>query len=269
MTLLVVSPHLDDAVLSVPVRLRRRASTGDRVILATVFSEGADGARRRREDHAAARRLGVEPMHLGLPDAPERRGLPRSARALLRATTEPDVPNVAGLLQALVHAVKPTEIWLPLGVGEHVDHRVVHAAGLSLAPSLAFYEDRPYANVRHSTAARLRRLGVVSVHRPPTSELVASALRAPFASAYLPAGEDGAALLREIAELPEAPPAWTSRGDVIEPDKAEIEGVLPAVSAYASQLPDLFGGRDLRSVLADADGVYRERLHDLWPLGQP
>ena len=80
MTALVVSPHLDDAVLSLSAWLASRSRL-ERVVVATVFSEGdADYPTRRAEDVAALSLLGAEPLHLGLLDAPERLGVSRSPR---------------------------------------------------------------------------------------------------------------------------------------------------------------------------------------------
>ena len=70
MTALIVSPHLDAAVLSVPGLLRSRASLGERVVVITVFSHGDEGqgagrtegyGGRRAEYSAALALLGAEP----------------------------------------------------------------------------------------------------------------------------------------------------------------------------------------------------------------
>src|SRR5690606_5209303 len=99
-TILVVSPHLDDAVLSIGGSMWTWSRAGHRVLVATVFTAdepveppsavaehlhrlwGGAGAmaRRRAEDRAAAERLGIEVVHLELEDALHR--LDHAGRAL-------------------------------------------------------------------------------------------------------------------------------------------------------------------------------------------
>ncbi|MFO0674691.1 MAG: PIG-L family deacetylase [Polyangiaceae bacterium] len=85
MTLVVLSPHLDDAVLSAGGAMLTAAAAGERVVAVTLFSECDGGGERRAEDARAlgdARRRRAPPRLL---DAPERLGLERSKRALCDA----------------------------------------------------------------------------------------------------------------------------------------------------------------------------------------
>ena len=54
----------------------------------------------------------------------------------------------------------PDALYLPLGVGSHIDHRMVFAAGATLVPNcpLYFYEDQPYAMVRQSVHLRFQKI---------------------------------------------------------------------------------------------------------------
>ena len=135
MTTLVVSPHLDDAVLSVPGWIRSLALRGERVVVLTVFSAGGEEyPERRAEDLAALTLLGAEPLHLGLLDAPPRRGVRRGFRELiLCAMDDEDAAAVARALVERIAALAPALTLLPLGVGEHIDHLIVHAAHTRLA----------------------------------------------------------------------------------------------------------------------------------------
>ena len=92
-TALAISPHLDDAVFSCGGTLATLASSGWRVVVATLFTQsvmnpagfalacqldkGLDAsvdymALRRAEDADACARLGVEPHWMALPEAPHR-----------------------------------------------------------------------------------------------------------------------------------------------------------------------------------------------------
>ena len=81
--IVVVSPHLDDAVLSCGGILALAARRRERSVVVTVFTEGADHERRRAEDREALAIVGAEPLHLRLLDAPDRLGLARTHAALV------------------------------------------------------------------------------------------------------------------------------------------------------------------------------------------
>jgi LmbE family N-acetylglucosaminyl deacetylase len=151
--LTVVSPHLDDAVLSC-FALMRAARTATVI---TVFAGlppvgtqpafydrltgSADPHRRmaarRREDRAALRLLNAKPVHLDLLDGPYRSGAPE--RDELVAAIAERVPRRTTLLA------------VPAGFGTHPDHHAVAAAGPEVAGLLGLdlvaYADYPYAAV--------------------------------------------------------------------------------------------------------------------------
>lgn len=262
MTTIVVSPHLDDAVLSVPCFMRAQALRGERVIALTVFSAGDDGyAARRAEDLAALALLGVEPLHLGLRDAPFRRGLRRDFRELVLgelAVDDADAAHVARTLAETLRGFAPAQILLPLGVGEHIDHRIVHAAHPSLPGPLGFYEDRPYASIEHAVRARLARLGAtvdgraIAASPAAVDEFLAAARVAPHVRAYLPAADREACLRPLAASLAVATPAsgLALRREPVPVTPALRSIAARAVRAYGSQLADLFGDLDISAWLA-------------------
>ena len=264
---LVVSPHLDDAVLSVPGYLRSRVLNGDRVAVLTVFSEGDDGyAARRAEDLDALALLNVEAVHLGLRDGPVRRGLQRSFRDLVLgelAEDDADAAVVTRTLVARIAALAPAVTLLPLGVGEHIDHRIVHAAHAAIPGRVGFYEDRHYARVEHAVRARLARLGATVDGRAiaPSCRAVDEFLAAALVAPYVPAAEREACLRPLAAALAAPTPA---SGLVLRRERlfftpAVRAAAARAVQAYASQLADLFGDGEVAAWFAEP---YTERL--LW-----
>ncbi len=158
-TLLVLSPHLDDAALSVGAALAAREG----VVVATVFSR-VDDPRRAAEDRAALDILGARPVHLGLDDAPLR-GIAKTWAALCGTALPPElVRGLAARLDALVDELRPEAVWAPLACGGHVDHRATADAALAwrarrAGPPLSLYEDRPYARARGAVRAAWARLG--------------------------------------------------------------------------------------------------------------
>ena len=162
--ILLVSPHLDDAVFSMGGIAATLAATGAQVTMATAFTRSVHPATgfalacqldkglsadidymalRRNEDAAAARVLGVDPVWLDLPEAPHR-GYDNAA-ALFSGPREDDA-----VADALADAVAPLVaeadwVFAPQGLGGHVDHGRVIAALLAVGPRrIAWWEDTPY-----------------------------------------------------------------------------------------------------------------------------
>lgn len=266
--IVVVSPHLDDAALSVPCWSAARAMAEEIVVL-TVFSEGdASYASRRAEDVAALAVLGVRAVHLGLRDAPFRLAVERSWRGLvLSAMDDADAAEVGRAIAGWVERCGAEVVLLPLGVGEHVDHRVVHAAHAGISGRVGFYEDRPYATIHQAVRARLARLAAlvdgfeISSSAADVEEFLSSAREAPLVRAYLPAAEREAGLAPLARSLVERGPAsgLALRSEAHTFDSSLRARAARAVQVYASQLGDLFGGAEAAS--AAYAGPYAERVY--------
>lgn len=166
-TLLAISPHLDDAVFSAGAMLWKAAQSGDRVIIATVFTGNVARptgfalacqldkglgpevdymALRRDEDRDACALLGAEARHLPLLEAPHR-GY-RDAAALFGAVRPDDAAGaeVRSALTSLIGEIAPDRLLGPLGIGGHVDHLIVRDALAEVAGPvpLSWWEDWPY-----------------------------------------------------------------------------------------------------------------------------
>ncbi|MEM1042859.1 MAG: PIG-L family deacetylase [Bacteroidota bacterium] len=176
-TALFVSPHLDDAAFSVGGTAVHLAQRGWRVVVATVFTrsvpdptgfalacqtdKGIDAsvdymAVRRDEDIACCARLGAEPVHLDLPEAPHRGYADaRTLFAGVHTSDEPYTDTVRHALAGALDRARPDLVFAPQGIGGHADHRhVVRAvAGLAVEHRIqvAWYRDLPYA-LRHPDA---------------------------------------------------------------------------------------------------------------------
>ena len=167
---LYVSPHGDDVLLSCAARLLSEASRGLRVTVVTMFA--AAGGKAYFAVDAALDRLGVRRLCLDLPEASRRHGS-YSAFEALTDHGHPDDVGVVGVaaeaLHDMGHRSRARQIYIPLGVGGHVDHRLCHEASLRAFESgdgrnVYLYEDRPEAFVRG--AVRMR-LGHVGAQLPP------------------------------------------------------------------------------------------------------
>jgi LmbE family N-acetylglucosaminyl deacetylase len=113
-------------------------------------------ARRRMEDERYAYFAEASIVFLDQPDAAFR-GYETEDQLLGRPRDE-DL-QVAGMLKREIDRLEPQQIYLPLGVGGHVDHRLCRQAGIDLlalgdrwvmpgpeyAGTVVFYEDFPYS----------------------------------------------------------------------------------------------------------------------------
>jgi LmbE family N-acetylglucosaminyl deacetylase len=169
----LLSPHLDDAVLSCGGLIARWINRGYDVTVVTVFagdppagplsalaqelharSGQEDGAvaTRRAEDRIACGRLGASVVHLTFPDAIYRldpAGLPLyptedSLFGPIRAEEGPLADAVAVAISQASDA--QSTLLCPLGIGGHVDHRLTRSAAEKLGPGLWYYRDLPYDN---------------------------------------------------------------------------------------------------------------------------
>jgi len=167
-----LSPHLDDAVFSCGGLIARQSSGGDDVQVVTVFAgdppvgelttfayelhrrwggEGSPMGLRRAEDLVACGRLGASVVHLGFAEAVYRRAangeaLHPNAESLFGQPSPEEEAQIEAIAEALERNVAPdAEVYLPLGIGSHVDHLLARRAGERAARTSWYYREVPYA----------------------------------------------------------------------------------------------------------------------------
>jgi LmbE family N-acetylglucosaminyl deacetylase len=180
-----LSPHLDDAILSCGGRIWQQTQAGESVQVVTVFAGAptdmrlssfaeelhtrwghlADAvARRREEDVAALALLGAAAIHWPYADCIYRQTpdghFPYASEEALWGVVHPGerglvaelADRITGLLASWDDAdlLMPV-VYIPLGIGNHVDHQIVRRAASGVPkPAVpgsraVFYEDYPYA----------------------------------------------------------------------------------------------------------------------------
>jgi len=153
--LLLLSPHLDDAVFSVSHLL------GPDVLVVTIFTKEmphqykgdyaayADMQTRKLEDAEAMRDIAHE--YLNIPDV------------LFRGKAESNVlPEICKKLNAIRRKYDINHVYCPFGIGEHPDHLLTYDACLAVFPvaMTTFYGEYPYFNLPLNRIVRFRRLGL-------------------------------------------------------------------------------------------------------------
>ncbi len=245
--LLVLSPHSDDAAFSIGGVLAGAARAGQRLALQTVFASDewrgfGQAAVRQTEDESFARSLGLALLPPLLDEAPRREARYRSGRRLFDwiASDDPLIDKLLDLLTRQLIAQPAARILAPLGVGEHVDHQLLHAAARRLPANVEYYADLPYALMPGHLTARLRNLG--EEHRAPS---LVPAVRAwsqtPLLGKLRPLVRPFAAytfchsLRRRPGQRARQATVWESH---LSP--SSVEDHLAAIACYPSQWPLFF-----------------------------
>ena len=172
--IVLISPHLDDAVFSVGGLMAALADEEHELHLVTCFTRSVLNPvgfalacqldkgltaevdymeLRRQEDTIACQRLKAQPYWLDLPEAPHR-GY-ESAPALFEDLHETDQIQTVLVrrLQEVINPLAPDLILSPVGIGNHVDHQQVKRAVDTLQErfedsSFLRWYDEPYLS-RH------------------------------------------------------------------------------------------------------------------------
>jgi LmbE family N-acetylglucosaminyl deacetylase len=179
----IISPHFDDGVFSCGGTASQLTAAGHSVLVITMmgglyqdalpdtpiladlhrrWQAGADPLRQRQlEDEKASRVLGVDFMHVPLPDCVYRlagdEALYPTEQSLFGEVHPADyAPRLLKGIQ-IPELETAAKVYLPLGVGNHVDHQITRDWGLTQlrdAPDksvLRFYVEFPYSKADRST----------------------------------------------------------------------------------------------------------------------
>ncbi len=227
----IVSPHFDDAPLSLGQSLLDGDLSRREVLVVVVFSTSnwtiwfhptPSRARvvswvRRAEEAVAARRFGYRVRTLGFPELTLRSGATDSATMFDLTVDVGAEPFVPALRDAVLDVLEPgDEVWFPAGMGDHVDHRIVAEVGRQVRAagreSVGFYEDRPYVSTMDDAqrAAVIARVGADLEPREvsgPVTEGLHRRLRSTYRSQIHDVFDDAMAADRAAAARERV---WTS-----------------------------------------------------------
>ena len=182
-----LSPHLDDVAISCAGLVWELTHQGDPVSIWSIcagkpppgplspfaqslherWQTGLNAVRlRRKEDRRSCRRVGAQPVHLGLPDCIYRLGdsppthLYPSEESLFEPLHPAEQRLVQSLSLRLLRRLPPdAQIVSPLGLGNHVDHQLTRQAAEGTGRVLYYYADYPYAAQAGEELESLRQAG--------------------------------------------------------------------------------------------------------------
>ncbi|HUC27880.1 MAG TPA: PIG-L family deacetylase [Streptosporangiaceae bacterium] len=176
-TIMILSPHLDDSVLSCGGLMTDAHRRGVRVIVITVFNGrpippvSAAAARfharcghtdnramdeREAEDDRALAVVGAQSKRLHLPEAlyrryPDGTAMYEADSAIFTGISPFDhtLDAVTKRIVERTDSVRPDLVLAPVGIGSHIDHLLVSAAAQQLDCIVLHYEDMPYVIYDH------------------------------------------------------------------------------------------------------------------------
>ncbi|KPL81392.1 hypothetical protein SE18_22355 [Herpetosiphon geysericola] len=172
-----LSPHFDDAALSLGGALAGWHAAGERCLIVTICSAPPSGelnsfaaylherwgaasdpiAIRRAEDQAAADRLGADLLFLEQHDAIYRHAAYDSVEAIFGTPMPNDLlwESLTSQLQDLAKQYPAAQWYAPLAVGNHVDHQITHGVAAKVLSNVGWYEDLPYSARNNAREHRL------------------------------------------------------------------------------------------------------------------
>lgn len=196
-----VSPHVGDAPLACAARLL--GAGGGRRLLVVVCGEPAEAVPGTGWP-AALERFKVDLLALRVPPAEERDARYASLRGLAQGRGPGDdaaASELAQRLDELRRLARARDVYLPLGVGGHADHRLALEAGLRVftpgeGRNVFLYEERPAGLLPGLVRLRLAQLGAwlppgtAALDSPGLARLLVHAQRdAPLGCAACPPKE--------------------------------------------------------------------------------
>lgn len=191
-THVIISPHFDDGIFSCGGTAHQLSAAGHAVTVMTIMGGLYDGAlpdtpiladlhrrweagenplrRRQLEDERASQSINVDFMHVPLPDCVYRvagdLALYPSEESLFADVHPADyAPRLLQGIQ-IPELETAATVYLPLGVGHHVDHQIARDWGMTQArdipdkSALRFYAEFPYSNADRSTEIALADFGM-------------------------------------------------------------------------------------------------------------
>lgn len=251
MKICIVSPHIDDAVLSCGIFIQRRVAAGDDILVVDIFTKGKNDARRAAEEKEAMARIGATGYIMDEFDAPDRDPRYKSTKELFLGDMK-DVPEtfLAHVTQRLENFFKEHGIELavfPLAAGTHIDHRIAHEAGRRIkSVPVRYYEDRPYILWPGILQGRMNEIGSDAALPKITRAQMERALESYYyLTHFVPADRRNETLPMYLAALDVVSSnKLKATGETLVATEAELQTMYHSLAAYTSQMVSIYPDYD-------------------------
>ena len=274
MKICIVSPHLDDALLSCGILMQREKALSNDVLVLNIFTAGTNAANRRVEEQNAIGKAGAQPFFLDELDAPDRDPQYWSNAKLFFGALE-DIPEayiskIEGRLNEFFTEHKIDVAYFPLGAGNHIDHRIAFKVGMRIKNiAVKFYEDRPYILWPGVLQGRMNQIGSDAALAPITERMMLDSLGSyHYLKHFVPEGEYQETCLPLYFEAlnQKSSNILKSDSETLVATEAELKHLYDCLSLYDSQMKLIYADYDafikdsLRSEHAHSGrDIYAER----------
>jgi LmbE family N-acetylglucosaminyl deacetylase len=275
MKICIVSPHLDDAILSCGILMQQRRALGDEILSLNIFTAGTNAATRQKEDRLAAEKIGAQTFFLDELDAPDRNPLYKSDIKLFFGALE-DVPEkyiakIENIISSFLGTHKIDIVYFPLAAGTHIDHRIAHDIGRRIKNTpVKFYEDRPYILWPGILQGRMNQLGSDATLPPVTQQMMQETLHSfYYLKHFVPEGKYQMECLPLYfsALKQKSSSALKSKSETLIATESEIKKLYDCLALYESQMKYIYPDYDtfIKDSLAceranSGKAVYAERF---------
>ena len=245
MKICIVSPHLDDALLSCGILIQKLSATNQIYIL-NVFSKGELSIDRKKEDQEAFKNLNVELFYLDEPEAPSRNPKFKSIEELVFGDFDKiDLQykeRIKNIIKNFCLENEINAVYFPLAAGCHVDHRLVFQACLGLNIDKYLYEERPYVIWDGIIEARIREFSqnYEIISEKKMAEKINSYF---FLKYFVPEGNIRNNCLEKYLNLLRSnnkEKVKLQSYKLIYADEAEVINLYEALKKYTSQMLNIF-----------------------------
>ncbi|MDF3023221.1 MAG: hypothetical protein K0R10_582 [Alphaproteobacteria bacterium] len=269
MKICIVSPHIDDAVLSCGIFIQRSIAAGDEVLVVDIFTKGKNDIRRAAEEKEAMARIGARGYILDEFDAPDRDPRYKSTKELFLGDMK-DVPEAF-----LGHVTKRLEDFFnehaiqlavfPLAAGTHIDHRIAHEAGRRIkSVPVKYYEDRPYILWPGILQGRMNDIGSdAKLPKVTRAQMEGALCDYYYLTHFVPAEKRGETLPMYLAALDIASSnKLKATSETLVATEDELKKMYHSLATYESQMKSIYPDYD--TFIRDSFAYERTAGHDAY-----
>ncbi|MEZ0225760.1 MAG: PIG-L family deacetylase [Alphaproteobacteria bacterium] len=252
MRICIVSPHLDDAILSCGILIQRRIAAGDAVFSLNIFSAGTNSENRKKEDQRAQGEIGASAFFLDELDAPDRdpqyKSLVKLFFGMLDASHDAYIDKVAGRVEEFLEKNKIDMAWFPLAAGTHIDHRVAYEAGRRIkSVPVRFYEDRPYILWPGVLQGRMNQIGSDAALPQVTEKMMRDTVHSyHYLKFFVPEGsyQQETLPLYIAAATQKSAKTLRAKSEELTATDPELKKIYRSLAMYDSQMPLIYSSYD-------------------------
>jgi len=251
MKICIVSPHLDDAILSCGILMQRRRALADDILSLNIFTAGTLSETRKQEDRVAMARIGAVPFFLDELDAPDRDPVYKSLQQLFFRPLDPTDAYIAKVERRVRDFLCQNSVdvaYFPLAAGTHIDHRIAHEVGTRMKDTaVQFYEDRPYILWPGILQSRMNQIGSdAALPRVSEQVMTESVELYHYLEHFVPEGrhrEETLPLYLAAMNQPSCKRVAARSEELVATDD-ELRALYECLALYESQMKDIYADYD-------------------------